>query len=45
MLFSFIGEVSEKHTEHYYGSGRINNFANAEEDKVFAYDGSGEISM
>ena len=45
MLFSFTGEVGEKNTEHYYGSGTFNNFSNAEEDKVFAWNGSGEISI
>jgi len=45
MLFSFNGEVGEKHTEHYYGSGTFNNFSNAEEDKVFAWNGSGEIKI
>ena len=45
MLFSFTGEVGEKHTEYYYGFGTFNNFSNAEEDKVFAWNGSGEISI
>jgi len=45
MLFSFTGEVGEKNTEHYYGSGTFNNFSNVEEDKVFAWNGSGEIKI
>jgi len=45
MLFSFNGELIERTTDHYYGSGIFKNFSNAEEDKVFAWNGSGEIKV
>ena len=45
MLFSFLGESVEKNSESYYGSGSLKNFSNAEEDKVFAWNGSGTIKI
>ncbi len=47
MLFSFTGGItSEKHTEAYFGSGRIRNFATIEAEKQsFDWVGTGQITI
>ena len=45
MLFSFLGEAIQKNSECYIGDGSLNNFSNAVDERVFAWDGSGTIKI
>ena len=45
MLFSFFGDAIQKNSESYFGNGSLKNFSNAIDKQVFAWNGSGTISI